>query len=119
MELITRAGQLIPARARNLSRGGLCLEIATPVAAGEDVDVRITLVFDVDRSSEPLRLPARIVWCTPIGDDVHQVGTQFRPLSSDQNTYLDMFLRYLEEPGRAAAQAGDAGGGDDEEDPFA
>lgn len=114
VELVTRAGRTHPGISRNLSRGGICLETVDAVASGEEVVVRVTLVFDDERTSEPLELPARVVWCTPFGDS-HQFGIQFLPLSQDRATYLDMFLRYLE-------QSSSSGPGDDDEgddDPFA
>ena len=113
VELITRSGEVVAGSARNVSRGGLCLETAAPVPAGADLDVRLTLVFDLEHTSEPLRLPARVVWCTPL-EGGHQVGTQFRPLTAEQSTYLDMFLRYLDESSRALPPEDD----DDDEDPF-
>lgn len=118
VELETKAGQRLAGQSRNLSRGGVCLETADMIAAGEEVTVRITLVFDEERSSEPLELPARVVWCTPFGDQAHQVGTQFHPLSSEHTTYLDMFLRYLEQQA-SPSEDGDGGEDEDEDDPFA
>jgi Tfp pilus assembly protein PilZ len=117
VELEVPDGRVVAGQSRNLSRGGLCLETAEPVPAGAEVTVRVTLVFDEERSSEPLDLPARIVWCTPFGEHAHQVGTQFPPLSSERLTYLDMFLRYLEQ--QAASERDDGSGEDDEDDPFA
>jgi hypothetical protein len=96
---------------RNISRGGLCCETGNRAPAGETATVRITLVFDAERTSEPLEVQARVVWCTPLGD-AHQVGTQFLPLSREQQTYLDMFLRYLEEQHATDDQ-------EPEDDPFA
>ena len=116
VELETRDGRLHRGTSRNLSRGGLCLEVADAIATGEDVEVRVTLMFDDQQTSEPLELPARVVWCTPFGS-THQVGTQFRPLSPDRITYLDMFLRLLEQQS-AAAVGGAADEDGHEDDPF-
>ena len=113
VELETRAGGVHAGTSRNLSAGGICLETVDAVAAGEEVVVRVTLVFEDQRSSEPLELPARVVWCTPFGDS-HQVGTQFRPLSKELATYLDMFLRYLEQ--QSSSSDDDES---DDDDPFA
>lgn len=55
----------------------------------------MSLVFGEDSFSEPLVLPARVVWCTPIGD-LFQLGASFMPLTTEQQSYLAMFLRYLE-----------------------
>ncbi len=122
VELETAAGKVHPGVSRNLSGGGICLETVDAIPAGEEVVVRVTLVFDAERSSEPLELPARVVWCTSFGD-AHQVGTQFRPLSQDRARYLDMFLRYLEQRASPAADDGDGRPPSDDEhdddDPFA
>ena len=115
VELLTPGGLIHTGVSRNLSRGGVCLETVDAVRSGEEVVVRITLVFADARASEPLELPAQVVWCTSFGSS-HQVGTQFRRLSEDRATYLDMFLRYLEQAAAAADDAGDQNVDDD--DPF-
>jgi hypothetical protein len=114
VELQTRSGRTVTGVSRNLSRGGICLESVDPVGIGEDVAVRVTLVFDEERSSEPLDLPAQVVWCTSFGD-AYQVGTQFRPLSQERAQYLDMFLRFLEQQ----SSSDEVGDSDDDDDPFA
>jgi hypothetical protein len=83
-------------RTTNVSRGGLCADLADPVAVGTDLEVDIQLVFDEGTTSEPLRVPARVVWCTAM-DDAHQVGMAFRPLDPELAQYLTMFLRYLQD----------------------
>jgi hypothetical protein len=117
-ELETPAGKVHRGISRNLSRGGICLETVDALAIGQEVVVRVTLVFDADRTSEPLEIPARVVWCTSFGD-AHQVGTQFRPLSQDLATYLDMFLRYLEQQAASSHDDDDGDAGSSEDDPFA
>lgn len=84
---------VLEGRTRNVSRGGACADVANAVPVGVDLDVDLALVFD-DAQSEPLRLPARAVWCTMV-DDSYQIGIAFRPLSADQVEFLDLFLRYL------------------------
>jgi hypothetical protein len=112
--VVSRSGGSVEGHARNLSRGGLCVESAGAIEAGSDADVQIRLVFDAETTSEDLVLPARIVWCTPMGE-TNQVGLQFLALTDDQSAYLDMFLRYLEadEPADEEQDEGDEG------DPFA
>ena len=83
----------------NLSRGGLCAELAQPIAPGTEVAVDIQLIFEDERQSEPLRLPGRVMWCTPI-HGAYQVGLTFRRLDADCSVYLMMFLRYLD-PGKS------------------
>lgn len=86
---------MVSGRSRNISRGGLCLEVGDAVAAGDLVDVRISLIFHDQHISEPLGLPARVVWCTPLGD-VHQVGCKFAVLGHEETAYLDLFLSYID-----------------------
>lgn len=83
-------------RTQNVSRGGLCANLADALPVGTDVDVSLVLVFDDDMQSEALRLPARIVWCTSL-DESHQVGLAFRPLDAERAEYLTIFLRYLDD----------------------
>ncbi len=91
--------RLIAGRTQNVSRGGLCATLADPVAMGTELDVDMVLVFEDDAQSEALRLPARIVWCTPL-DDAHQVGLVFRSLDAERSEYLSLFLRYLDDGSR-------------------
>jgi hypothetical protein len=86
----------ISGRTCNMSRGGLSATLAEQVAVGTPIELDIQLVFTDDLQSEPLRIPARIVWCTSV-DEGHQVGVSFLPLDSERTEYLTMFLRYLDE----------------------
>ena len=89
------AGPARRGRTRNLSRGGLCAELDAVIPVGRTVDVELTLVFAEGNTSEPLALPARVVWCTDLGDG-HQVGLAFQALTGGQREYLELFLRFLE-----------------------
>lgn len=116
IDFVTPAGTT-QGRTKNVSRGGLAASVERPIPPGLKVDVRMSLVFDEDTFSEPLVLPARVVWCTPLGDGF-QLGTSFLPMSNEQRTYLAMFLRYLKEGMQAHAQETESEA-DDELDPFA
>jgi len=89
-------GKRFEGRTRNVSRGGLCADLADKIAAGTDLMVDLALVFENEAQSEPLRLPARVAWCTTV-DDTHQIGLSFRPLSAQIADQLEMFLRYLDD----------------------
>ena len=80
-----------------MSRGGLCADLAEAIELGTDIEVDIQLVFD-DVESEPLRLPARVAWCTTL-DDAFQVGLSFQKLTAEHQQYLTIFLRYLDADG--------------------
>lgn len=83
-------------RTRNVSRGGLCANVADAIPNGADVELDIVLVFDDEMQSEALRLPARVAWCTTL-DDGFQVGLSFKPMDAERATYLQLFLKYLGE----------------------
>jgi hypothetical protein len=122
---LTTGEVAVQGRTRNLSRGGLCAAVGgggAAIVAGADAMVKISLVFSGDALSEPLLLPARVVWCTGLGDD-YQLGCSFLPsLTQEERTYLELFLRYLAE-GAAAARAATASEPDElddhDDDPFA
>jgi Tfp pilus assembly protein PilZ len=89
-------GRLFQGRTTNVSRGGLCADLADEINTGTDVELALQLVFDDEAQSEPLRVPGRVVWCT-IVDDGYQVGVAFKPLDAMMAQYLGMFLRYLDD----------------------
>ncbi len=81
-------------RTTNVSRGGLCVAVDSAFALGVDVEVDVSLVFDDNAESEPLRLPARTAWCTAV-DHAFQLGLSFRAMPLNETRYLQMFLTYL------------------------
>jgi len=88
-------GKTIQGRTQNVSRGGLCADLSDAVAVGTELEVDLQLVFENEEHSEPLRIPARVVWCTSV-DEGHQVGLSFKPLGAEMAKYLAMFLRFLD-----------------------
>src|SRR5690349_24666915 len=94
-EVRTQTGT-IPARTRDVSRGGLALTLPEALPLGTELTLNLALVFDEETFSEPLLVRARVVWCTRIADK-HQIGTTFVAMTNEQRAYLDMFMRYLTE----------------------
>jgi hypothetical protein len=122
-EVTIRGGGDVSSRGRtsNLSKGGLCATVGAPFSVGTVVDTELALVFGEDSYSEPIALPARVVWCTNLGGD-WQVGLSFRGLPADQLRYLELFLRFLAEgkaESKRAATAREEADDDDDPDPFA
>ena len=105
----------VEGKARNVSRGGFSAASPLAIAPGTECTARLALVFDTDAFSDPLELPARVVWCTNLGTE-HQVGAVFLALTAQQIEFLELFLRYLEE-GQARRRAEQEP--DEPEDPFA
>ena len=109
----------VAARGVDISRGGLCLSLQERLPVPSEVTVQLTLLFGSNTFSEPLSLPAKIVWCTQLAGE-HQIGCMFRALTTEQAQYLDMFLRFLRGEVLAdddSAEADEAS--EDEKDPDA
>ena len=85
-------------RTTNVSRGGAAADLPVAIPNGIEVEVDLQLVFEDDAQSEPLRVPARVVWCTAV-EDVYQVGLAFKPMTAERAKFLTMFLRYLDDAG--------------------
>jgi Tfp pilus assembly protein PilZ len=92
---ITFAEGVVPARTRNISRGGICIQAPRSLATGQTVLVALALVFDDLAMSEPLALSGRIVWCTRLAPESHQLGVMFLNLTANQRDDLELLLRYL------------------------
>ncbi|MEJ7601841.1 MAG: PilZ domain-containing protein [Kofleriaceae bacterium] len=92
----TPGGAAISGRTSNVSRGGMCAEMTEAMTNGAEVEVDITLIFDEETQSEPLRVAGRVVWCTSVGDG-YQLGVAFKPLDAEKLAYLTMFLRLLDD----------------------
>jgi hypothetical protein len=93
--VVHATGRDVHARTRDLSRSGICLITDSALQGNEWVGIELVLAFGENTFSEPLRLDARVVWCTPIGTSF-QVGAMFSELSDEHAEFLDMFLRYLD-----------------------
>lgn len=89
-------GKAYQGRTTNLSRGGLCADLADAIEVGREIDVNLQLVFDDDSQSEPLQVPGRVAWCTTV-DEAFQVGISFRPMDAERANYLMIFLRFLDD----------------------
>ncbi len=93
------AGKVHQGRTTNVSRGGLCADMAGSVPLGTDVEVDLQLVFEDDEKSDALRIVATVVWCTTV-DDGYQLGLAFKPLTADKTKLINLFLSYLDEGGK-------------------
>lgn len=100
---IRMGGKVYQGRTTNVSRGGLAADLPTALANGSEIECELQLVFDGDAQSEPLGMPARIVWCTAV-EDVYQVGIAFKPMAAEKAQFLTMFLRYLDDSGPKTTQ---------------
>ena len=92
---VSSGDKSLPARTTDISAGGLCIEIPEALPFGSDVILTLSLVFDENTMSEPLKICARVVWCTQLDEKRFQLGTSFASITNQSRGYLNMFLRYL------------------------
>ena len=93
-----RAGERnLPARTKNISRGGIAVSASEAVAVGTTVTISLALVFNEAAKSEPLPLQGRVVWCSPLAENTYQLGVMFVGVRSEERSYVDMFIRYLKD----------------------
>lgn len=92
-------GRVHEGRTTNVSRGGLCADLASTIPMGTEVEVDMQLVFEEDEKSDALRISAHVVWCTTV-DDGYQIGLAFRPLNAEKTKLINLFLRYLDDGGK-------------------
>ena len=89
-------GAELHGRTTNVSRGGLCADLAGTIAIGTEVEVDMQLVFEADEKSDALRITSTFVWCTTL-DEGFQVGLAFKPLNAEKTKLISLFLRYLDD----------------------
>lgn len=83
---------------QNISKGGFCFEAEAGLPSGKHGTARMALVFDEGQFSERLELECQVAWCTRRANGSYQIGVRFLELSPEMAKYLDIFIRYLEEP---------------------
>jgi hypothetical protein len=95
LEALIVMGEIrVQARGVDISRGGMCLATDRALLVPSEVQLHLTLVFGSNSFSEPLALPAKLVWCTKMPEG-YQVGVMFHALSTEQAQFVGMFLRFL------------------------
>jgi hypothetical protein len=90
-------GKVVTGTTRNLSMGGVCIELDQTVAEGAPLQLRLFLVEDDIESAEArgLELMGRVQWAAE-ADRGWAVGIQFQNLSGAQLNALVAALKTLE-----------------------
>ena len=92
-EVSSEAGT-VRAITKDVSRGGACFVVTTPMATGSSFEFSLSLVLSENSFSEPLKLKGKVVWCTPT-EEGYQIGAAFETQDADTREYLQMFLSFL------------------------
>ncbi len=107
--VLVHGGHSVPIRTRDLSRGGMCFMLPSPLPIGDMLEMSLSLVSDKDQRSAPLGLRSRVVWCTPLAEGRYQIGASFLGLTAEQRSYLDVFLRFLRDSVEMPAESPEDG----------
>ena len=88
----------LPAKARNLSQGGVGVALEGTLPKGAKVGLSMFLVEDgiEDERTEPLNLQGEVIWCTPEQGAGYLAGIQFLQPGPEVVQRLEHFLRRLQ-----------------------
>jgi hypothetical protein len=84
-----------PLVVRDVSRSGICLLHSAALPAGDQRRVELMLELGDEQFSEPVQLPMRIVWSTPLPSGEVQLGAAFDQLDVQQKQALSSILYFL------------------------
>lgn len=93
---VTYGDRVLSAVTRDVSRGGCCFILVSPMETGSAFVLSLALVLGENSVSEPLNLQGRVVWCTRTAEG-YQIGGSFTQLTKQTREYLQMFLNFLAE----------------------
>jgi hypothetical protein len=90
------AGKAVSGMTKNLSMGGLCLEIDRPVPEGTTVQLTLFVVEDdvEAEGAHGLDLTGSVQWIAD-ADRGYTIGVKFSPLSANQSTALGHALKVV------------------------
>jgi hypothetical protein len=91
-------GKLVSGTTRNLSTGGVCVEIDRPMTEGATLQITLFVVEDdvEAEGARGLELAGVVQW-TAEGDRGYAIGVRFVNLTAEQNRALGNALRALPE----------------------
>jgi c-di-GMP-binding flagellar brake protein YcgR len=96
-EVYTRDA-VLPAKTRNLSETGVCLDLTLELTEQIETGVSLFLVTDgiEDPDAEPLNIKAKVIWCSQRDDGGFSAGLRFSDLSVEGQTAIKGFLLQLQ-----------------------
>ena len=94
---VEAAGEPVLAATRNLSKGGVCLDVERPLPEGATLGVSLFLTLEgIEQADhDALVVPAKVIWCSERDDGGYTAGLQFGTLSSSQVSAVEAFLQSL------------------------
>ncbi len=92
-------GDILPASADNLSRGGVGVIVERGAPEGSTVQVTLFLTQDgiEDPDEEPFEAKSAVRWAITRDDGMHVLGLQFANVTEAGQQHLDRFLAAVAE----------------------
>lgn len=77
-----------PAVTRNISKGGVCMEVDNKIAEGNVIRVEIP----VDKNDRPIKAFCEVQWCKPVNDGKYEIGLSFIALKEEDAEFLNNYV---------------------------
>ena len=92
---VTVGDEVLTARVKNLSVGGVGLVLDRPLAQKTTVGLNLFLVEEgiEDATEDSLDIQADVIWVSQVKDRRWEAGLRFAPQRADQTTGLGHFIR--------------------------
>jgi c-di-GMP-binding flagellar brake protein YcgR len=94
---LTLGEEIFTAITRDISEGGVGLELDRPLPEGTELGINLFLVIDdvEDERSQPLRVRGFVAWCAERDEAEWAAGIRFAEVAANQQQWLKQFLTYV------------------------
>ena len=92
---VTVGDEVVTARVKNLSIGGVGLDLKHPLEQNATVELSLFLVEEgvEDATEGSLVIHAEVIWVSQVKDKRWEAGLRFAPQRADQTALLSHFIR--------------------------
>ena len=97
---ITIYDEVFTATTRDISEGGVGLDLDRPLDEGQTLSLNLFLVVDEveDETAAPLKVKGKVAWCAETEDGAWAAGVRFEDIAENQRAWLKQFLGYITPP---------------------
>jgi c-di-GMP-binding flagellar brake protein YcgR len=89
--------EVFTATTRDISEGGVGLDLDRSLPEGGELGVNLFLVVDdvEDERTEPLKVRGTVAWCAERDEGEWAAGIRFADVAANQKQWLKQFLEYV------------------------
>jgi c-di-GMP-binding flagellar brake protein YcgR len=101
---ITLGEEIFTATTRDISEGGVGLDLDRPLPENTALVINLFLVIDEveDETAAPLKVRGKVAWCAERDEGEWSAGIRFEDIAANQRQWLKQFLAYITPPGGSA-----------------